>query len=54
VQDRVLALDHELTLLELETASRYLNENFRGWPIDRIRRRWSAAWRSSARSIGSC
>ena len=37
VQDRVLALDHELTLLELETASRYLNENFRGWPIDRIR-----------------
>ena len=37
VQDRVLALDHELTTLELETASRYLNENFRGWPIDRIR-----------------
>ena len=37
VQDRVLALDHELTSLELETASRYLNENFHGWPIDRIR-----------------
>ncbi len=37
VQDRVLALDRELTHLELETASRYLNENFRGWPIDRIR-----------------
>ncbi|MGH9560056.1 MAG: HrcA family transcriptional regulator, partial [Terracidiphilus sp.] len=37
VQDRVLALDHELTALELETASRYLNENFHGWPIDRIR-----------------
>ncbi len=37
VQDRVLALDHELSQLELETASRYLNENFRGWPIDRIR-----------------
>ena len=37
VQDRVLALDHELTPLELETASRYLNENFHGWPIDRIR-----------------
>ena len=37
VQDRLLALDHELTPLELETASRYLNENFRGWPIDRIR-----------------
>jgi len=37
VQDRVLALDHELTHLELETAARYLNENFRGWPIERIR-----------------
>jgi heat-inducible transcriptional repressor len=37
VQDRVLALDHELTPIELETASRYLNENFHGWPIDRIR-----------------
>ena len=37
VQDRVLALDRELTPLELETASRYLNENFRGWPVDRIR-----------------
>jgi heat-inducible transcriptional repressor len=37
VQDRVLALDRELTHMELETAARYLNENFRGWPIDRIR-----------------
>lgn len=37
VQDRVLMLDRELTPLELETAARYLNENFRGWPIDRIR-----------------
>ena len=37
VQDRVLALDRELTHLELETAARYLNENFRGWPIERIR-----------------
>ena len=34
VQDRVLVLDHELTHLELETAARYLNDNFRGWPID--------------------
>jgi len=32
VQDRVLVLDHELTHLELETAARYLNDNFRGWP----------------------
>ena len=37
VQDRVLVLDHELTHLELETAARYLNENFRGWPVERIR-----------------
>jgi heat-inducible transcriptional repressor len=37
VQDRVLALDHELTHTELETAARYLNENFRGWLIERIR-----------------
>jgi heat-inducible transcriptional repressor len=37
VQDRVLILDRELNHIELETASRYLNENFRGWPIDRIR-----------------
>jgi heat-inducible transcriptional repressor len=37
VLDRVLTLDRELTHIELETAARYLNENFRGWPIDRIR-----------------
>jgi len=37
VQDRVLTLDRELTHVELETAARYLNENFRGWPIERIR-----------------
>lgn len=37
VQDRVLNLDRELTHLELETAARYLNDNFRGWPVERIR-----------------
>jgi heat-inducible transcriptional repressor len=37
VLDRVLMLDREMTHLELETAARYLNETFRGWPIDRIR-----------------
>jgi heat-inducible transcriptional repressor len=37
VQDRVLVLDRDLTHVELETAARYLNENFRGWPIERIR-----------------
>jgi heat-inducible transcriptional repressor len=30
-------VDHELTTVELETAGTYLNENFRGWPIERIR-----------------
>ena len=37
VQDRVLMLEQDLSHLELETASRFLNENFRGWPIERIR-----------------
>jgi heat-inducible transcriptional repressor len=37
VQDRVLALDRDLSHVELETAGRYLNENFRNWPIERIR-----------------
>lgn len=37
VQDRVLLLEQDLTHVELETAARYLNENFRGWPIERIR-----------------
>jgi len=37
VQDRVLGLDRDLSHVELETAGRYLNENFRGWPIERIR-----------------
>jgi heat-inducible transcriptional repressor len=36
VQDRVLVLDRELTHVELETAACYLNENFRGWPVERI------------------
>jgi heat-inducible transcriptional repressor len=37
VLDRVLVLDREMSHLELETAARYLNESFHGWPIDRIR-----------------
>lgn len=36
VQDRVLALQRELGFDELEMAARYLNENFRGWQLDRI------------------
>ena len=37
VLDRVLLLDHDLNAGELETAARYLNENFHGWSIERIR-----------------
>ena len=37
VRDRVLALDRDLTLTELETAANFLNENFRGWEIERVR-----------------
>ncbi len=37
VQDRVLTVDREMTPVELETAGTYLNENFRGWPVERIR-----------------
>jgi len=37
VQDRVLVLDRQMTAGELESASRYLNENFHGWPVEGIR-----------------
>ncbi len=37
VRDRVLALDADLSLSELETAAKFLNENFRGWEIERVR-----------------
>ncbi|HEY0785876.1 MAG TPA: heat-inducible transcriptional repressor HrcA [Acidobacteriaceae bacterium] len=37
VLDRVLVLDRELASSELDASARYLNENFRGWSIDRIR-----------------
>jgi heat-inducible transcriptional repressor len=37
VQDRVLTVDREMTPVELETAGTYLNENFRGRPVERIR-----------------
>lgn len=37
VQDRVLLLDRDMPLAELETSARFLNENFHGWTIDRIR-----------------
>lgn len=37
VLDRVLSLDHDLDMRELDTAARFLNENFHGWSIERIR-----------------
>jgi heat-inducible transcriptional repressor len=37
VQDRVLTIDRDLGYEDLEMAARYLNENFRSWPMDRIR-----------------
>ena len=37
VRDRVLALDRDLTLRELEAAANFLNENFRGWSVERVR-----------------
>lgn len=37
VLDRVLLLDRELDAVALDASARYLNENFRGWSIDRIR-----------------
>ena len=37
VLDRVLVLDHELSHTELEVAARFLNENFHGWSIEKIR-----------------
>ena len=37
VRDRVLALDQDLSITELGTAANFLNENFRGWEIERIR-----------------
>jgi heat-inducible transcriptional repressor len=37
VQDRILTIDRELSYNDLELAARYLNENFRGWVLDRIR-----------------
>ena len=37
VHDRVLALDVDVSDRELEVAGRFLNENFRGWSLERVR-----------------
>ena len=37
VRDRVLTMERDLSSLELETAARFLNEDFRGWNLERVR-----------------
>ncbi|MDQ2834576.1 MAG: heat-inducible transcriptional repressor HrcA [Acidobacteriota bacterium] len=37
VRDRVLALDKDLSVRELQVAANFLNENFRGWSVERVR-----------------
>ena len=37
VLDRVLLLDRDLNIGELETAARFLNENYHGWSMERVR-----------------
>jgi heat-inducible transcriptional repressor len=37
VRDRVLRTNCDFSQSELETAARYINENFRGWTIEKIR-----------------
>ena len=37
VLDRVLTLDHDLSHAELSVAANFLNENFHGWSMERIR-----------------
>ncbi len=37
VRDRMLALDADVSAQELEVASNFLNEHFRGWSIERVR-----------------
>ena len=37
VRDRVLRTSRDFSQTELETAARYINDNFRGWTIDAVR-----------------
>lgn len=37
VLDRVLTLDREMQAVELETSANFLNQNFRGWSVERVR-----------------
>lgn len=37
VHDRMMRLEHDLSQADLDTAGRYINENFSGWTIDSIK-----------------
>jgi heat-inducible transcriptional repressor len=37
VRDRMLTMEDDVTPAELEVAANFLNENFRGWSIERVR-----------------
>ncbi len=37
VRDRVLAVERDLSSLELETAARFLNDHYRGWNLELVR-----------------
>lgn len=37
VRDRVFRVEHDLSQGDLDAAGRYLNENFRGWTLDKLR-----------------
>jgi heat-inducible transcriptional repressor len=37
VRDRVLAIERDLSTVDLETAANFLNEHYRGWHIERVR-----------------
>lgn len=37
VRDRVLRLEHDLQQADLDLAARYINDNFRGWAMEKIR-----------------
>ncbi len=37
VRDRVLRLNHELTIADLDAAAAYINQNFRGWEMEALR-----------------
>ena len=37
VRDRVFRVEHDLSQADLDAAGRYLNENFRGWTMEKVR-----------------